>query len=80
MAGRPCPMFYYSLLIAASAMVIPMTKVLKISSFSEILNAIILIVYTWFFTFVVIPIFGIALNCFKKIPLSFDLLTCEGSL
>jgi len=56
------------------------TKLLRISSFSERLNAIILIVYTWFFTFVVIAIFDIALNCFKKVPLSFDLLPCEGSL
>jgi hypothetical protein len=50
------------------------TKLLKISSFSEKLNAIILIIYTWSFTFVAIPIFNINLNCFKQIPLCFNLV------
>jgi hypothetical protein len=56
------------------------TKLLKISSFSERLNAIILIVYTRFFTFVKISIFDIALNCFKQIPLGVNLLAYERPL
>src|ERR1041385_5667636 len=53
------------------------TKLIKTCSFNKGLNAIILIIYTWLFTFVDLPIFSIALNSFKEFPFSINLFVCE---